>query len=176
STVRFTLTGHALSYWDDAANGWVLPDGQDQVYVGDSAGLANLPLRGGLRVTRSIGAPYAPVSAPSVIAAGSAATVSETLVNGGDYAMPGARFSLGVPRGWTASPAGPAPGFVAPGQTVTVKFRVAAPAGAAPGSAPLHARVSYQPGPGSSGGGGGSSATTAAPHSSLAASCRNIRL
>src|SRR6202034_2379259 len=92
--VRFTLSGHALSYWDDAANGWVLPDGQYRVYVGDSSGLANLPLRGGFTVTRSIGARYATVSAPSVVAAGSAATVSETLVNGGDYAMPGARFSL----------------------------------------------------------------------------------
>ena len=58
TTVRFTLSGHALSYWDDAANGWVLPDGQYQVYVGDSSGLANLPLRGGFTVTRSIGARY----------------------------------------------------------------------------------------------------------------------
>ena len=69
-------------------------------------GLANLPLHGGFTVTRSVGARYATVSAPSVIAAGSTATVSETLVNGGDYAMPGARFTLGVPRGWAASPAG----------------------------------------------------------------------
>ncbi len=28
TTVRFTLTGHDLSYWDSAANGWVLPDGR----------------------------------------------------------------------------------------------------------------------------------------------------
>ncbi|MGC1288147.1 MAG: glycoside hydrolase family 3 C-terminal domain-containing protein, partial [Streptosporangiaceae bacterium] len=104
TTVRFTLSGHALSYWDDAANGWVLPDGQYQVYVGDSSGPANLPLHGGFTVTRSVGARYSTVSAPSVIAAGSTATVSETLVNGGDYAMPGARFTLGVPRGWAASP------------------------------------------------------------------------
>jgi len=174
TTVRFTLSGHALSYWDDAANGWVLPDGQYQVYVGDSSGLANLPLRGGFTVTRSVGARYATVSAPSVIAAGSTATVSETLVNGGDYAMPGARFTLGVPRGWTASPAGPVPGFVAPGQTVTVKFRVAAPAGASPGSATINARVSYQPGPGSSGGVVEGSTTTAVPYSSLADSYDNI--
>jgi hypothetical protein len=44
------LTGHDLSYWDDAANGWVLPDGQFRVYVGDSSALANLPLRGGFGV------------------------------------------------------------------------------------------------------------------------------
>jgi beta-glucosidase len=47
TTVRFILNGHDLSYWDDAANGWVLPGGQYQVYVGDSSALANLPLRGG---------------------------------------------------------------------------------------------------------------------------------
>src|SRR4029077_8364397 len=45
-TVHFTLTGHDLSYWNDAANGWVLPDGQFDVAVGDSSALANLPLRG----------------------------------------------------------------------------------------------------------------------------------
>jgi beta-glucosidase len=47
TTVRFILNGHDLSYWDDAANGWVLPGGQYQVYVGDSSALAHLPLRGG---------------------------------------------------------------------------------------------------------------------------------
>jgi beta-glucosidase len=174
TTVRFTLSGHALSYWDDAANGWVLPDGQYQVYVGDSSSLANLSLRGGFTVTRSVGARYVTASAPSVIAAGSTATVSETLVNGGDYAMPGARFTLGVPHGWTASPVGSVPGFVAPGQTVTVKFRVAAPAGASPGSATLNAKVSYQPGSGSSGGVVEGSTTTAVPYSSLAASYDNL--
>src|SRR6202161_4979652 len=39
TTVRFTLSGHALSYWDDAANGWVLPDGEYPVAEGDSSGL-----------------------------------------------------------------------------------------------------------------------------------------
>ncbi len=174
TTVRFTLSGHDLSYWDDTANGWVLPDGQYQVYVGDSSALANLPLHGGFTVTRSVGARYATVSAPSQIAAGSTATVAETLVNGGDYAMPGTTFTLGVPRGWTVSPAGPAPGFVAPGQTVTVKFQVGVPASATPGSATLNARISYQPGPGSSGGVVEGSTTTAVPYSSLAASYDNI--
>jgi beta-glucosidase len=47
ATVRFILNGHDLSYWDDAANGWVLPGGPFRVYVGDSSALANLPLRGG---------------------------------------------------------------------------------------------------------------------------------
>jgi beta-glucosidase len=50
TTVHFTLGGHDLSYWDDAANGWVVAGGQYQVYVGDSSALANLPLQGGFTV------------------------------------------------------------------------------------------------------------------------------
>src|SRR5215472_41037 len=50
ATVHFTLSGHDLSYWDDAANGWAVADGQYQVYVGDSSALANLPLQGGFTV------------------------------------------------------------------------------------------------------------------------------
>jgi beta-glucosidase len=56
TTVRFSLTGHDLSYWDSAASGWVLPDGRYGIYVGDSSALAGLPLRGGFAVTRSVGA------------------------------------------------------------------------------------------------------------------------
>jgi beta-glucosidase len=51
-TVRFTLTGHDLSFWDDAADGWVVPDGRFQVYVGDSSALAGLPLHTSFTVTR----------------------------------------------------------------------------------------------------------------------------
>ncbi|HTS95966.1 MAG TPA: fibronectin type III-like domain-contianing protein, partial [Streptosporangiaceae bacterium] len=58
ATVRFTLTGHDLSYWDDTANGWVLPDGQYQVYVGDSSGLAGLPLRGSFTVAPQVPWPF----------------------------------------------------------------------------------------------------------------------
>jgi beta-glucosidase len=50
ATVHFTLGGHDLSYWDDAANGWVVADGRYQVYAGDSSALANLPLQGGFTV------------------------------------------------------------------------------------------------------------------------------
>ena len=52
ATVRFSLTGHDLSYWNSAANGWVVPGGQFGVYLGDSSALAGLPLRGGFTVTR----------------------------------------------------------------------------------------------------------------------------
>jgi beta-glucosidase len=53
TTVRFTVTGHDLSYWDDTADGWVVPDGQFGVYVGDSSALASLPLRGSFTVTQA---------------------------------------------------------------------------------------------------------------------------
>jgi beta-glucosidase len=47
ATVRFSLNGQDLSYWNSAANGWVVPAGQFGVYVGDSSALAGLPLHGG---------------------------------------------------------------------------------------------------------------------------------
>ena len=53
--VRFKLNGHELSYWNDSANGWVVPPGRFGVYVGDSSALANLPLQGSFTVTRSVG-------------------------------------------------------------------------------------------------------------------------
>jgi beta-glucosidase len=139
TTVHFTLTGQDLSYWDDAANGWVLPDGTFGVDVGDSSALANLPLHGGFTVDRTVGARYATLSAPATVTPGSPATVTATLVNDGDYPMPQARFTLQVPAGWTASR--PAPVTVAPGQTVTERFTVTAPADAQPGSSTLQVEI-----------------------------------
>jgi beta-glucosidase len=55
ATVRFPLTGHDLSYWDDAANGWVVPVGTFTIYAGDSSALASLPLRAHLTITRTLG-------------------------------------------------------------------------------------------------------------------------
>lgn len=171
--VHFTLTGQDLSYWDDTASGWVLPDGQYHVYVGDSSALTGLPLRGTFAVTRTVGARYATVSAPAVIPAGTTATVTATVHNDGDYAMADARFTLGVPSGWTASPVpgsvgGSAPGSVAAGQTVSVRFRVTAPADAAPGSDTLTARITSQGHALTE-----ASATTTVPYSSLAAAYNN---
>jgi beta-glucosidase len=175
TTVRFSLSGHDLSYWNDTANGWVVPDGQFEVYVGDSSALANLPLQGSFTVNRTLGARYATVQAPSVISAGSTATVAATLVNNGDYAMPQARFALAVPHGWTVAPAGPVPGAVAPGQTVTARFRVSVPAGVKPGNRTLTAKFTYQqsaPG-GPSPGLVTASETTTVPYASLAAAYNN---
>jgi beta-glucosidase len=172
TTVHFTLSGQDLSYWDDAANGWVLPDGTFGVYVGDSSALANLPLRGGFTVDRSVGARYATLSAPATVTQGSPASVTATLVNDGDYPMPQARFALQVPAGWTASR--PAPVTVAPGQTVTEHFTVTAPADAQPGDSTLQVKISP-----TAGGFGDrtslveASATVTVPYSSLPAAYNN---
>jgi beta-glucosidase len=69
ATVHFTPDGHALSYRDDAANGWVVPDGTFTVYLGDSSALANLPLQGSFTVTKSVGARYAALTATATTVA-----------------------------------------------------------------------------------------------------------
>ncbi len=148
TTVRFTLNGHDLSYWDDTADGWVLPDGHYQVYVGDSSGLVNLPLRAGFTVTRSLYARYATLQAPPAMGAGGSDTVTATVVNDGDYAMPGVRLTLRVPAGWTVTPLGPLPAAAAPHQSATVRFRVAVPVTAQPGTDTLTVKTGYQAQPG----------------------------
>jgi beta-glucosidase len=173
TTVHFTLSGHDLSYWNDAANGWVVPDGQFGVYVGDSSAPANLPLHGGFQVVRSVGARYATVSAPAVVPPGQTSTVTATLVNDGDYAMPRAQFSLKAPAGWTVSR--PAPVTIEPGQTVTEHFRVTVPAGAAAGRQTLAVSVKTFAGPPAGRTGRvEASATVAVPYTSLAAAYNNI--
>jgi beta-glucosidase len=172
ATVHFTLSGHDLSYWNDAASGWVVPDGQFGVSVGDSSALANLPLRGSFMVVRSVGARYATLQAPATVAPGATATVSATLVNNGDYTMPQARFTLDAPAGWNVTV--PAPVSIEPGQTVTEQFQVTAPASAEPGDRSLKLSVTPLAGPP-----GGrtdlvqASATVTVPYGSLAAAYNN---
>jgi beta-glucosidase len=160
TTVHFSLNGEDLSYWDDAADGWVLPDGRFGVEVGDSSATADLPLKGGFTVTRSIGARYATVDAPAAVSPGSTATVTATVVNDGDYTMPDARLTLQTPKGWKVI--GPAPVTVRPGQTVTRSFRVTPPAGAAPGTSTLTARAAFPARPGEGGAGLVEASTTLA--------------
>jgi beta-glucosidase len=171
TTVRFTLSGHDLSYWNDAANGWVLPDGTFGVDVGDSSALANLPLRGSFTVDRTLGARYATVSAPTTVTPGTPARVTATLVNDGDYAMPQARFTLKAPAGWAVG--NPAPVTIAAGQTVTEHFTVAAPANATPGDSTL--QVTVRPSAGFAGDRSTvqASATVTVPYSSLTAAYNN---
>ena len=167
-TVHFKLNGHDLSYWDDAANGWVLPDGDFHVYVGDSSALDNLPLKDVFNVTQTVGARYVNVNAPNTVDAGQSATVTATLANDGDYAMPNARFSLKAPAGWTVS--NPAPGSIAAGQTVTKSFKVTSPSSAAPGTRTL--TVTVTPGNGTPVTEG--STTIVVPYASAEAAYNNV--
>jgi beta-glucosidase len=167
-TVSFTLNGHDMSYWDDAANGWVVPDGRFHVYVGDSSALDNLPLQGSFHVIRTVGARYVTVNAPDTVDAGATTTVTATLVNDGDYAIPRAQFRLKAPPGWTLSTPGPI--NVAPGQTATRSFEVTAPGDASPGGQTL--TVTVTPGRGAPVAEG--STTVVVPYSSMKAAYNNI--
>ena len=167
-TVRFTLSGHDLSYWDDAANGWVLPDGRFNVYVGDSSALSDLPLRGSFDVARTLGARYAVLQAPNTIDAGSTGTVTAQVVNDGDYAMRRAEFELRAPAGWTVR--GPGAVTVPAHSTVSEPFRVTVPAGATPGTSTL--TLSVLPFGGRAGA-VQTSTTVVVPYTSLAAAYNN---
>ncbi|MGH3398846.1 MAG: glycoside hydrolase family 3 C-terminal domain-containing protein, partial [Streptosporangiaceae bacterium] len=172
TTVHFTLSGHDLSYWDDAADGWVVPDGQFGVYAGDSSGLSDLPLRGDFSIVRSVGARYATLDAPATVSAGTTASVTATLVNHGDYAIPRAHFTLRAPAGWTVS--SPAPVTIAPGQPVTEHFTVTAPASAQPGDQTLTFTEAPEAGPRADRTGSvQATATVTVPYSSLTAAYNN---
>jgi beta-glucosidase len=167
-TVHFTLNGHDLSYWSDAANGWVVPDGQFHVYVGDSSARDDLPLQATVNVARTVGARYVTVHAPDILDAGGTATVTAKLVNDGDYAMPQARFTLKAPSGWTVS--NPGRVDIAPGESVTESFRVTAPSTASPGTRTLTVTVTPSNGTPVAQG----STTVAVPYASMAAAYNNI--
>lgn len=141
TTVNFTLSGHALSYFDDAANGWVLPDGAFHVYVGDSSALANLPLQGEFNVTKTVGARYATIDVPATMNPGSTSTVDATFVNDGDYAISQPKISVVTPKGWTATELGTQPAEVPAGQTVTAQFSVNVPVSAQRSTDTLTARL-----------------------------------
>jgi beta-glucosidase len=169
TTVHFTLAGHDLSYWNDTADGWVVPDGQFGVYVGDSSSLANLSLRGSFAVVRSVGARYATIQAPAVTPPGGTTTVTASLINDGDFAIPFAQFTLQAPAGWTVSR--PAPVTIEPGQTVSEHFQVTVPASAPAGDQTLTVSVSSLAGPRR--GSVQASATVAVPYTSFAAAYNN---
>lgn len=153
TTVHFTLNAHDLSYWDDTASGWVLPDGGYQVWVGDSSAAASLPLSGSFTVTRSLGELYAAIAPlPAQLTPGTAVPVTATFTNNGDYRLNGAHASLHLPEGWHATPvtaSGLAP--LAPGQSESVTWSVTAPQQAQASTASISARLTFKPA-GSSGG------------------------
>ena len=173
--VHFTLDARSLSYWDDAANAYVVPDGSFGIYVGDSSALANLPLQGTLAVSHSAGPQDITVHAPATLSSGSN-TVPVTFTNNSDVTDFGVRLGLSVSTGGAPIPAADAAhllgiqggqilGSLAPGATATANFRVSVPTGAQPGSYQFTGTASYAA---SSDGAGGQLTTTNTANTTIA--------
>ena len=127
-TVTFTITGHELSYFNTAANGWTLPTGRFSLYVGDSSALTALSLRGNLNVTKTIGNRYVRLTAPTTVEPDAAFTAKAQFVNQGNLPITDGTVRFRVPSGWTVVPLAGTPVLsLAPGQTATRYFRVTTP-------------------------------------------------
>jgi beta-glucosidase len=100
-TVTFAVTGHELSYFNTTANGWTLPNGQFQIYVGDSSALTSLPLRGKLKVTKTIGNRYVRLTVPATINPGVTFLAKAEFVNDGNVPITDGDVSFGFPSSWT---------------------------------------------------------------------------
>jgi beta-glucosidase-like glycosyl hydrolase len=127
-TVSFAITGHELSYFNATANGSTLPNGRFSVYVGSSSALSSLPLRGNLRVTRTIGNRYVRLSAPGAVQPGATFIAKARFVNDGNLAITDGVVRLGFPSSWpVVRLARTRVLSLAPGHSATRYFRVTAP-------------------------------------------------
>jgi beta-glucosidase len=100
-TVTFAVTGHELSYFNTTANGWTLPNGQFSIYVGDSSALTSLPLRGKLKVTKTIGNRYVRLTEPATVNPGVTFTAKARFVNDGNVPITDGDVSFAFPSSWT---------------------------------------------------------------------------
>ncbi len=124
--VHFTITPRQEWWWGHG--GWTETAGTYRVYVGDSSALANLPLRGSYRMTRSIGGRAVTVSAPKIFKPGVRSEVSVTLSAGGTETLGEVSLGLKAPEGWRVTPFTTAvQSKVAATKAVTVKFAVTPP-------------------------------------------------
>ncbi len=127
-TVSFTITGHELSYFNGTANGWSLPNGRFSLYVGDSSALTSLPLRGKLRVTKTIGNRYARLTAPTDVKPGATFIAKARFVNDGNIPITHGVVRLGFPSSWTVVRLARTRVLsLPPGHSATRYFRVTAP-------------------------------------------------
>jgi beta-glucosidase len=126
--VTFTITGHELSYFNTAADGWTLPTGRFSLYVGDSSALTSLPLRGTLNVTKTIGNRYVKLTAPTTVEPGATFTAKAQFVNHGNLPITDGSVGLKVPSDWTFVPLDSTPTIsLASGQSAARYFRVTTP-------------------------------------------------
>jgi beta-glucosidase len=160
--VTFTLDARSLSYWSDAASAWVAPAGQFTAYVGDSSAPAGLPLTGTFTVAGSTGPQSVSVHAPAILPTG-ATTVPVTFTNDSGVTDHHTRIRLALSTGGNPLPAAGAArlipvrslaggppsigiGQLAPGHSITVRFRADAPSDAQPGSYEFTGTATYQAG------------------------------
>jgi beta-glucosidase len=141
-TVTFPLSGHALSYFDTTANGWVLPTGDFTAYVGDSSALENLPLSKSFTVTKSVGARTEALSVPASVGPESTFTATATFNNDGDFPLTGVSSNLSLPTGWSAKAQSAIPAKVLAHQSVTESWTVTVPASAQGTTGTLTASIS----------------------------------
>src|SRR3984957_18597057 len=141
-TVTFPLSGHALSYFDTTANGWVLPTGDFAAYVGDSSALENLPLSKSFTVTKSVGARTEALSVPASVGPESTFTATATFDNDGDFPLTGVSSNLSLPAGWSAKAQSAIPAKVLAHQSVTESWTVTVPASAQGTTGTLTASIS----------------------------------
>jgi beta-glucosidase len=127
-TVTFTVTGHKLSYFNATANGWTLPNGKFSIYVGDSSALTSLPLRGKLKVTRTIGNRYVRLTAPAAVNPGATFIAKARFVNNGNVPITDGVVRIGFPSSWTVVRLARTRVLsLAPGHSAARDFRVTAP-------------------------------------------------
>ena len=126
--VTFTITGHELSYFNSAADGWTLANGRFSIFVGDSSALTSLPLRGTLNVTKTIGNRYVQLTAPATVEPGATFTAKAQFVNDGNLPITDGTVRFGVPSTWNFVPLDGTSGLsLAPAQSAARYFRVTIP-------------------------------------------------
>jgi beta-glucosidase len=141
-TVTFPLSGHALSFFDTNADGWVLPTGDFTAYVGDSSATENLPLSKSFTVTKSVGARTETLSAPASVGPESTFTATATFSNDGDFPLTGVSSKLALPAGWSAKAQSAVPAKVAAHGSLTESWTVTVPASAQGTTGTLTASIS----------------------------------
>ena len=128
--IHFTLTPADESYWDSPAGTWAVADGRYRVMVGDSSAMADLPLKGSFRITKTTGTRNAAIQAPAAEQAGQPFTVTTSLTPGGNLTLSSIRLQLGVPASWQTQALGPTTAAtLRPSDGLTVSWLVTAPVG-----------------------------------------------
>ena len=145
--VTFSVTPTSEQWWDTAAQGWTTSPGTYKVYVGDSSATAQLPLQGTFALPRTPGARQVTVSAPATVSPGAPATVRVRLSASGTQTLNAVRLAVQLPDGWIAQPLGRTRFVdVAPGQALSARFQVVAPADSPNVNAVIHATATLGPG------------------------------